>query len=125
MRPSIMLSVRAVTWEVNHITNSVSRTGQTTRKDAARMDELLADDFVEYVSSGKVLHKSGVLSAPDDGVEYALSDFSFTDFPQVVTLVKYKSVASSQAALRSSIWVQNGGAWWLMHHQATVVPNAT
>ena len=89
------------------------------------MNELLADEFTEYGSSGKVFHKSDILSSLDTGAEYILSNFTFSDLAQGVTIVKYKSIASGQAALRSSIWVQNNGAWQLMHHQATVAQNAT
>lgn len=90
------------------------------------MDELLADDFEEYGSSGRVFQKSDVLETPCMGAAYVLSDFTFFDLAQGVALVKYTSVVSGQVALRSSIWSQSGGNWQLLHHQATVVvPGAT
>tara|TARA_R110002049_G_scaffold233475_1_gene406787 strand:+ start:1230 stop:1580 length:351 start_codon:yes stop_codon:yes gene_type:complete len=95
------------------------------RKDRARMEELLADDFQEYGSSGRVFQKLDVLDAPGVGATYKLSDFTFRDLAQGVTLVRYRSVTSSQTAMRSSIWVQASNRWQLLHHQATVVPNAT
>jgi len=96
-----------------------------TRNDHARIAELLADDFEEYGSSGRVFRKSDVISAADFDTVYALSDFAFTDIAKGVTLVKYKSVVSGQPSLRSSIWVKASGAWQLLHHQATVFPDAT
>ncbi|WP_165787146.1 DUF4440 domain-containing protein [Pseudohalioglobus lutimaris] len=95
------------------------------RNDRARMTELLADDFEEYGSSGRVFYKSDVLSAPDFGAAYDLSDFTFTDLAEGVVLVKYKAVVSNQESLRSSIWVKASSSWQLLHHQATVVPSAT
>jgi hypothetical protein len=97
----------------------------STRKDSTRINELLADEFTEYGSSGKVFRKSDILSSVETAADYALSNFTFSDLAAGITLVKYKSIVSGQAALRSSIWVQNKGAWQLFHHQATVVPNAT
>lgn len=96
-----------------------------TRKDRSRVSELLADDFEEYGSSGRVFQKSDVLASLDSTVNYSLTDFSFRDIAKGITLVKYKSSTESQAALRSSIWVQSNGSWRLLHHQATVVPYAT
>jgi hypothetical protein len=95
------------------------------RKDRARMDQLLADDFEEYGSSGKVFRKSDILDTPFASASCNLSNFTFCDLAQGVTLVKYMSANSGRTAMRSSIWVKNGGTWQLLHHQGTVVPNAT
>ena len=89
------------------------------------MDELLDDDFVEYGSSGKVFLKSDVMDASGIGTPYELSDFTFRDLGPEVVLVQYISVVPDQVARRSSIWRKNCDAWQLLHHQATVVPNAT
>ncbi|MEZ5572263.1 MAG: DUF4440 domain-containing protein [Halioglobus sp.] len=96
-----------------------------TRKDLSRMDELIADDFEEFGSSGRVFRKPDVLAGLDSTINYSLTDFSFRDIAEGITLVKYKSRTESQAALRSSIWVKTNGNWRLLHHQATVVPHAT
>lgn len=96
-----------------------------TRTDQTRIAELLADDFEEYGSSGRIFRKSDLVSAADFGTAYDLSDFTFKDIAKGVTLLKYKCVVSGQASLRSSIWVKANSAWQLLHHQATVVPDAT
>ena len=96
-----------------------------SRKNRSRIAELLADNFEEYGSSGKVFLKSDVLASLGSSVNYSLTDFSFRDIAKGITLVKYRSQTEGQVALRSSIWVQSEGNWRLLHHQATVVPHAT
>ena len=88
------------------------------------MAELLADDFEEYGSSGRVFRKSDVLESVGGAVAYSLSEFTCHDIAQGVTLVKYLSETENSTALRSSLWVQSSGNWQLLHHQATVAPNA-
>ena len=88
------------------------------------MNEVLADDFEEYGSSGKIFRKPDVLAKLDSNIDYTLSEFSFSDLAHGVTLVKYKSESEGKVALRSSVWVQDSGNWRLLHHQATVVPHA-
>lgn len=122
-----LIPLSGMTQSRHEILESLERelVSPSTRKDWTRMKELLADDFIEYGSSGKVFQKSDVLGSLDTGADYTLSNFTFSDLAEDVTLVKYKSIVSGQTALRSSIWVQIRGAWQLLHHQATVVPNAT
>lgn len=96
-----------------------------TRKSRDRMDEILDDDFEEYGSSGKHFRKSDVLNSSSTLRNYELSNFCFNDLAPGVTLVKYESLVSGHVSRRSSIWVQRGDQWRLLHHQATVVPNAT
>ena len=89
------------------------------------MDQLIADDFEEYGSSGKVFRKSDILDTSFTSAKCNISNFTFCDLAQGVTLVKYMSANSGRTAMRSSIWVKNGSNWQLLHHQGTVVPNAT
>lgn len=88
------------------------------------MDDLLADNFEEFGSSGRAFRKSDVLDNPYTNDNCDLSNFTFVDLAQRVTLVKYKSAARGRTALRSSIWIKNGSTWQLLHHQGTVVTNA-
>ena len=88
------------------------------------MNELLADEFEEYGSSGRIFRKSDILANLTLDIDYELSDFSFSDLALGITLVKYKSATKGQTALRSSVWVQSSGNWRLLHHQATVIPHA-
>jgi hypothetical protein len=96
------------------------------RKDSARLNELIADDFEEFGSSGRVYKKEDVLHylPQEEFVDYKLSNFSFKELGASCMLVKYQSIVGGKRAYRSSIWVKNSGQWQLVHHQATVVHNA-
>jgi GNAT superfamily N-acetyltransferase len=98
-----------------------------TRADVSRISELLAEDFAEFGSSGKIIRKSDILAGVGAGTfpTYELSDFTFRELAEDITLVKYRSFVSGRRALRSSIWVNNNGNWQLLHHQSTVVPEVT
>jgi len=89
------------------------------------MEDLLADNFEEYGCSGKIYRKSDILDTPYTNGTCNLSNFTFVDLAEGVTLVRYQSVGPGRAAVRSSIWVACSGSWQLLHHQGTEVPNAT
>lgn len=97
-----------------------------TRKDTARLSELISDDFEELGSSGRVYRKQDILNAlpKEDSVNYELSDFTFNELSTGCILVKYRSIVSGKHALRSSIWVNSNGHWQIIHHQSTVEHNA-
>jgi len=100
------------------------------RESRQRLDELIADDFVEFGVSGRVSHKLDVLQAADrlPDIETPLADFAVEALSDSVALVTYSSVTrladgGSRTALRSSIWVRSGDRWRLRFHQGT--PAAT
>ena len=97
-----------------------------TRKNLARLNDLISDDFEEYGSSGRVYRKQNVLNAlpKEEPTNYELSSFTFYELSKNCILVKYKSIVSGNHALRSSIWVKHNNQWQMLHHQATVVPTA-
>lgn len=96
------------------------------RKDASRIGKLLSDEFLEFGSSGKVYRKRDVLdnTKNSDLARYQLSDFTFKMLGKRHILVTYRSKNSyKEIARRSSIWVNEGGLWQMLHHQATLVPH--
>lgn len=95
-----------------------------TRSNAERIAKLLADEFLEFGSSGKVIRKRDVLDAAEKlgTMTFQLDDFNFKMLGESHVLVTYRSVTSSRAiAHRSSIWVKEYGSWKMLHHQSTVV----
>ncbi|OOE84580.1 hypothetical protein BZG73_09940 [Salinivibrio siamensis] len=99
----------------------------STQKNAARLQELLSDDFLEFGSSGMVIRKRDVVDSTDTPsiATYQLSDFEFKSLGDEHILVTYRSVKSArELAYRSSIWVKQNGRWRMLHHQSTVVPGA-
>lgn len=96
------------------------------RADRKRFSAMIAEDFVEFGSSGMVFTKVDVMSdlesLPD--VALPLSDFSARELADGVALVTYRSVTRhpdgrEMHALRSSVWVCIDDTWRMVFHQGT------
>lgn len=92
------------------------------RSSKTRLKEILADDFFEFGSSGKVLFKDEEI--PDDGigiVKMKMSDFEIHPLSDEIILATYRiyNEISKQHSLRSSIWKLNDGKWKMVFHQGT------
>jgi hypothetical protein len=105
--------------EASLLTNAV-------RKDAARVAELLADEFREFGKSGRVYSKAEILALLQDeaGARIAMKDFACQPVSEGVALVTYRSEharadGAMVEALRSSLWVWRGGRWQMVFHQGT------
>jgi hypothetical protein len=94
----------------------------SVRKNVARVSELLAEDFREYGSSGRVFDKAQIIADLRDEVPYAIAmqEFACMMLAEGVALVTYRSVRESGfEAIRSSIWVMRDGRWRMIFHQGT------
>ncbi|TDF41535.1 DUF4440 domain-containing protein [Alteromonadaceae bacterium M269] len=93
----------------------------TARKNLQRLSELIADDFEEFGSSGRVFNKDDIISElqTEDNVTYEIKDFRFTALSASCVLVKYVSIFEGKSALRSSIWIKRAEQWVVIHHQGT------
>lgn len=97
------------------------------RNRADAVDALLADDFLEYGSSGRVWTKAAVIADLRDEppIERRLSDFVATALAPGVALVTYRverlgaPAGTAARTLRSSIWVHDGARWRMRFHQGT------
>lgn len=96
------------------------------RRSRAQMDALLADDFVEYGSSGHIYDKAAILETAEKSFDGQLSlhGFSARALAPTVALVNYRSILrrtdrSDSHSLRSSIWVRAEKGWKLIFHQGT------
>jgi hypothetical protein len=100
------------------------------RRDRAKVAELLAEDFLEFGSSGRAWSREQILEllATEDYSPPAMEDFKCTQLGEGVALVTYRTVrtfakaASWSAVLRSSIWVRENGTWRVRFHQGTKEP---
>src|SRR5262249_61518516 len=98
------------------------------RSSPKAVSELLADEFVEFGSSGTVYDKPAIIEALNNETtdpQITVEEFSVRDLAPDVVLVTYKSKpAGSQVvtALRSSIWKRIGGRWQMVFHQGTRMP---
>ena len=98
------------------------------RRSQGRLGRLIAEDFVEFGSSGRVFSKSDVLAAagllPD--VVVPLEDFAIQVHSPHLVHVTYRSTTrlprgGTIEALRSSQWVWRDERWQLAFHQGTLV----
>jgi hypothetical protein len=91
------------------------------RNSPAAVAALLADDFTEFGSSGRVYDKSAIIEllrteavAPDQKV--TVENFMVRELSPTVALVTY---LSSKGTLRSSIWRLRDSRWQMIFHQGT------
>lgn len=100
------------------------------RKSAERIKELLAEDFIEFTSSGNVaFYKAGqVFQEKDDNTElnWEIKDFHIRELSHNCVLAMYKVIKydeideSKKYSLRSSIWKCFNGQWKMVFHQGTL-----
>ena len=107
------------------------------RRDISAVSNLLAEEFREFGSSGRVYTKIDILAelSTEQPVVITLTDFSCQLTSPTTALVTYKSLSSHEnrsptQALRSSVWVLRSvpkqfthGApeqnWQMVFHQGT------
>ena len=97
------------------------------RRDRVRVAALLAEDFQEFGSSGRVWSRGQILEllATEAYQPPAMEDFKCDRIAEGVALVTYRTVKTdansglSSAALRSSIWTEESGEWRMRFHQGT------
>lgn len=99
------------------------------RKSEGRLNELIADEFIEVGESGKQYNKQDILDAlpKQTGVKFILSDFNSTEISPGVVLATFKVAKEITDknekifSLRSSIWKLNNEKWQIVFHQGTKI----
>jgi hypothetical protein len=104
------------------------------RRSAESVGRLLADDFIEFGSSGRVYDKARIIEAlqqevPDPAMRVVVTDLSARQLAPGVMLVTYRTHQSGRNAppgykLRSSIWTLLDGRWQMVFHQGTPGANS-
>jgi hypothetical protein len=97
------------------------------RASPEALAKLLADDFVEFGSSGRIYDKQQIVRAlrSDAGYRYTLDAFQVRRLGPGVALATYQTTRvgpdalAPQNALRSSIWRRQEGRWQMTFHQGT------
>ena len=102
------------------------------RVDAALLDQLIADDFVEFGASGRQFTKADIiklLMTESDFSSYDLLDFEVRPLGDTALIALYRIPARSgpdgsvkPGSLRSSVWKLSEGKWRLCFHQGTRTP---
>ena len=99
------------------------------RKSTKRLDELIADEFIEIGESGKQYNKQDILDAlpKQTRVKFSLSNFNSSEISTGIVLATFqleKEVVNSGEtiiSLRSSIWQNRNGKWQIVFHQGTKI----
>lgn len=94
------------------------------RTSPDELSRLLADDFFEFGSSGKVWHKQDLLGEEGAGeVRMTLSGFELHPLSGEALLATYRIMNEETGGetLRSSIWKFRDGRWQMFFHQGTPV----
>ena len=103
------------------------------RSSAEQVGRLLADDFVEFGSSGYAYDKQEIIAAlqqekPDPAARISLAEFAARRLAPGVFLVTYRTIReggadeTGRSRLRSSIWKLMDGRWQMVFHQGTPSP---
>ena len=100
------------------------------RRNRAQDENLLAADFLEFGSSGRVWTRDQIfeLLATENYSRFVIENFECALLSQDVALLTYRAVGVDAqsgdriATLRSSIWTGKSGAWRLRFHQGTRIP---
>ena len=103
------------------------------RKNSERLGDLLADEFIEFGSSGRTFDKRSVIDRlPQEqrdpeaqSMQWTITEFSARRLAPRVVLVTYRrgtrrdASAEATYSLRSSIWRSTGSKWLMIFLQGT------
>jgi hypothetical protein len=91
------------------------------RCNAEAVSPLVADDFREFGSSGRVYDKTEALAALQNESPRLLTvtEFRVDSLAEDVVLITYEASSSEGKTLRSSVWVRRDGRWQIVFHQGT------
>jgi hypothetical protein len=100
------------------------------RRNRAQVESLLAEDFLEFGSSGRVWTRDQIfdLLATEAYSRFIIEDFKCALLSEDAALLTYRAVGMDAesgdrtASLRSSIWTGKSGTWRLRFHQGTRIP---
>lgn len=104
---------------------------QFNKLDRNQVDELLADDFVEFGSSGQIYDKALILKHINQlqPPRVKTTEFKTQEIAPNTVLATYRADKLDgnnnvqEASRRSSIWQEQDGKWRLVFHQGTLLPN--
>ena len=100
----------------------------STRRDATALTSLLAGDFREFGSSGRIYTRQQIIDqlAAESPRHITLSDPLCRQLAEDIALLTYRStrtiaLKAASHALRSSLWVRRDGRWQMLFHQGTPI----
>lgn len=96
----------------------------SVRQSTEQLNKLIADDFLEFGSSGRVYNKQACIRLNDSPRKFSVSDFNIKELSKDVMLATYNTIEDGTVSLRSSIWKRYGDEWQLTFHQGTKTQGA-
>ena len=101
--------------------------GPEVRRSRQTLDELLADEFVEFASDGAAYDKARVIDAlqAEPLHQRSITEFRLVALAEHVVHCTYRitkrgDTSQPTVSLRSSIWKERDGRWQLIFHQGTI-----
>lgn len=95
------------------------------RGSREELDKLLADDFIEFGSSGCIYNKEDILNQlpTDNKIEIIPKNFSGKLLSKDTILLTFETynITTEVSALRSSIWRSIDNRWQISFHQGTKI----
>lgn len=99
------------------------------RSSVDKLSNLLADDFMEFGSSGLIYDKKEILErlpANTEKIEFIVNDFVARQLFEDVVLTTFKTEriindTEKITSLRSSLWKKINGNWQMFFHQGTPI----
>ncbi|CAN7288499.1 DUF4440 domain-containing protein [Rossellomorea sp. LjRoot5] len=94
------------------------------RSSKTELNRILADDFFEIGSSGKILYQDEEISEEGIGlVKMTMDHFEVHPLSDEIVLTTYRifNEETQQHSLRSSIWKWADERWQMVFHQGTRV----
>ena len=101
------------------------------RHSPGELAKLLANEFVEFASSGNVHDRQSIIDVlgQESAIRISITDFKASLLAPDMALVTYRAVFSDQEgepekhSLRSSIWKLADERWQMVFHQGTPTSN--
>jgi len=96
------------------------------RRDRARIEALLAEDFEEVGASGTLWDRASTLElldaeTPDDSV-IEVRNLTGRIVGDGFIMTRWDSHRAGRRARRTSLWRRDPAGWRLVHHQGTLLP---
>jgi hypothetical protein len=98
------------------------------RRDAAALTSLLAENFREFGSSGRIYNRQQIIDAlaAESPRTITLSDTFCQQLAEDIALLTYRSTRKialdiASHALRSSLWIYRDNRWQMLFHQGTPI----
>jgi hypothetical protein len=93
----------------------------TIRKNKESLEKRFHDDFHEIGRSGQIFTKSEIIEAllSEEPFAFAVIGMECKQVSDELILVLYDTEFEGRYAHRTSVWVQVGKDWQIIHHQGT------